>query len=128
MLKTIKRIKEKVAMATIIAGTFLITLPTNVYAAPGGSAIDTKAVTTITSKIKVAVTTLAMPIGSVLIFICVVLTAIKLAVNHNNPKARTENLSSIGWLVIAGLLLGASLVVAGIIVSVTSNNGALYTS
>jgi len=101
-------------------------LNVNKVFAEGSSAIDASQVDSITNKMKEAVTSLAMPIGSILIFVCVVITALRIAINHNNPNKRSENLASIGWLVIAGLILGASLVIAGIIINITSQNGSLY--
>lgn len=127
-MQKLKKLKTKVLEIGICTSTFLFNAYTKVAAAPGSSAINTEQVETITGKIKDAVTSLAMPIGSLLIFICVVLTSIRLAISHNNPKARTENLSSLGWLVIAGLILGSSLIIAGIIINVTSNGGALWTN
>lgn len=124
-MQKFKDVKSKILEVGTLTSAILFNISTKVLAT-GNSAINTEQVNTITDKIKNAVTSLAMPIGSLLIFICVVLTAIRLAVNHNNPKARTENLSSLGWLVIAGLILGASLIIAGIIINVTSNNGALW--
>jgi len=101
-------------------------LNVNKVFAEGSSAINASQVDSITKKMKEAVTSLAMPIGSILIFVCVVITALRIAINHNNPNKRSENLASIGWLVIAGLILGASLVIAGIIINITSQNGSLY--
>lgn len=119
------KLNEKACAISAITTISAFNLFNKAFAA-GESSINTQQVSDVTGKIKDAVTSLAMPIGSLLIFISVVLTAIRIAIHHNNPKSRSEDLSSIGWLVIAGLLLGASLVIAGIIIKVTSNNGSLY--
>ena len=121
------KIKNKLFGIATMVSVAMITTTNKVFAAGNSnSTVSSQNVESVTKKIVDAVKDLAMPIGAALIFIGVVLTAIRIAVHHNNPKERTENISSLGWLVVAALILGASLLIAGLIIKVTSNNGSLY--
>ena len=60
--------------------------------------------------------------GGVLIFASVVVAAIKMIANANNPQKRSESIGSLAWICGGGVILGASLIIAGIIVNVATNN------
>jgi len=62
-----------------------------------------------------------MPIGGVLVFASVVIISIKMIVNANNANKRSENISGLAWVVAGTLLLGLSLIVSGIIISIATN-------
>ena len=53
--------------------------------------------------------------GGVLIFASVVIAAIKMIANSNNPQKRSESIGSLAWICGGGVILGASLIIAGII-------------
>lgn len=57
----------------------------------------------------------------VLIFASIVIAAIKMIANANNPQKRAESIGSLAWICGGGVLLGASLIVAGIIVNIATN-------
>ena len=63
-----------------------------------------------------------MPLGSILIFASVVIVAIRMITNANNPQKRAESIGSLAWICGGGVVLGASLIIAGIIVNVATNN------
>ena len=95
----------------------------------GGATIGTAEVTTATESIKRVITSIAMPLGGVLIFASVVIAALKMIVNANNPQRRSESIGSLAWICGGGVILGASLVIAGIILNVATNStGNLLTS
>ena len=48
--------------------------------------------------------------------------AIKMIANSNNPQKRSESIGSLAWICGGGVVLGASLIIAGIIVNVATNN------
>ena len=55
--------------------------------------------------------------------------AIKMIANSNNPQKRSESIGSLAWICGGGVVLGASLIIAGIIVNIaTNNNGSLLGS
>lgn len=56
-----------------------------------------------------------------LIFASVVVAAIKMIANANNPQKRAESIGSLAWICGGGVILGASLIIAGIIVNVATN-------
>lgn len=57
----------------------------------------------------------------VLIFASVVVAALKMIANSNNPQKRSESIGSLAWICGGGVILGASLIIAGIIVNVATN-------
>ena len=88
----------------------------------GNSGIGTAEVTQATDNIKRVITSIAMPLGGVLIFASVVVAAIKMIANSNNPQKRSESIGSLAWICGGGVVLGASLIIAGIIVNIATNN------
>lgn len=84
--------------------------------------IGTAEVETATQNIKRVITSIAMPLGGVLIFASIVVAALKMIANANNPQKRAESIGSLAWICGGGVVLGASLIIAGIIVNVATNN------
>ena len=67
--------------------------------------------------------------GGVLIFASVVVAALKMIANSNNPQKRSESIGSLAWICGGGVILGASLIIAGIIINVATNStGSLLNS
>ena len=85
------------------------------------SSISTTEVKTATDNIKNAVVKLAIPIGSVLMFVSIVIIALKMIANSGNPRKRTESIGSLAWVAGGFLLLGLALVVSGIVLSIATN-------
>ena len=48
--------------------------------------------------------------------------AIKMIANSNNPQKRSESIGSLALICGGGVVLGASLIIAGIIVNIATNN------
>lgn len=88
----------------------------------GSAGIGTAEVKTATENIERVITSIAMPLGGVLIFASVVVAAIKMIANSNNPQKRAESIGSLAWICGGGVVLGASLIIAGIIVNIATNN------
>lgn len=110
----LKRLKLAPLVTTVTL--FLSNLKT--YAS---STIGTQEVETATQNIKNAVIELAMPVGSVLMFVSIVIIAIKLIVNANNPNKRSEGIGGLAWVAAGFMLLSLALIVSGIILSVSTN-------
>lgn len=83
--------------------------------------IGTAEVQTATDNIKRVITSIAMPLGGVLIFASVVVAALKMIANSNNPQKRSESIGALAWICGGGVILGTSLIIAGIIVNVATN-------
>ena len=98
----------------------LFFLNSNICYATG--AIGTAEVTAATDNIKRVITSIAMPLGGVLIFASIVVAAIKMIANANNPQKRAESIGSLAWICGGGVVLGASLIIAGIIINIATNN------
>jgi len=112
-----KKIKNKLYLAS----TMMLWLPTHVFATSGS--INTAEVTQATENIKNAVIKLAMPIGGILVFVSIVIIALKMIVNSNNANKRSESIGALAWVCAGTMLLGLSLIVSGIILSVATNGG-----
>lgn len=106
-------------LSTIGTTLTLLAIQSNVCFA---TSIGTAEVETATENIKRVITSIAMPLGSVLIFASVVIAAIRMIANANNPQKRAESIGSLAWICGGGVILGASLIIAGIIVNVATNN------
>ncbi len=112
--KIIKKL-SKIGMAlTLIA----IKSSNMVFATEFGTA----QVETATDNIKRVITSIAMPLGGVIIFGSVVIAAVKMIINANNPQKRAESVSSLAWICGGGVVLGASLIIASIIVNIATNS------
>lgn len=110
-----KKIKQVVLAVPVVA----MRLSSNVFAAD--ATLGTAEVTTATQNLQRVITSLAIPLGSVIIFASIVITALKMIFNSNNPNKRSESIGSLAWITGGGVLLGLSLVVAGIILNIATN-------
>lgn len=114
----IKELKKKLKLSTITVPLMVMMLNIKTYAA---STIGTQEVETATQNIRDAVIKLAMPVGSVLMFVSIVIIAIKLIVNANNPNKRSEGIGGLAWVAAGFMLLSLALIVSGIVLSVATN-------
>ena len=114
-----KQIKSKLyAIGTTIT---LFTLKSNVCLANNG-AIGTAQVQTATENIERVITSIAMPLGGILIFASIVIAALKMIANANNPQKRAESIGSLAWICGGGVILGLSLIISGIVINIATNN------
>lgn len=113
--------KQKIIakLSTVYTTLTLIAMQANQAFA---ESIGTEEVQTATDNIKRVITSIAMPLGGVLIFASVVIAALKMIVNANNPQKRAESIGSLAWICGGGVILGASLIIAGIIINIATNN------
>jgi len=116
--KTKKKIITK--LSTIAMCTTIFAIQSSICFASSG--IGTAEVQTATENIKRVITSIAMPLGGVLIFASVVVAALKMIANSNNPQRRAESIGSLAWICGGGVILGASLIIAGIIINIATNN------
>lgn len=107
-------------LAILGATTTFLLARSNICLAESG--IGTTEVAAATENIKRVITSIAMPLGGVLIFASVVVAAIKMIANANNPQKRAESIGSLAWICGGGVILGASLIISGIIINVATNN------
>lgn len=116
-----KKLKDNIKSKFLLTSTTLLLLPTKVFATSGS--ISTAEVNQATENIKNAVIKLAMPIGGILVFVSIVIIALKMIVNSNNANKRSESIGALAWVCAGTMLLGLSLIVSGIILSVATNGG-----
>ncbi len=117
----LKRIYYKMKNKIWILPTTLMLLPAKAFATQGS--ISTAEVNQATENIKNAVIKLAMPIGGILVFVSIVIIALKMIVNSNNANKRSESIGALAWVCAGTMLLGLSLIVSGIILSIATNGG-----
>ena len=106
-------------ISKIVPMIILTSIQSNMCFATG---IGTQEVQTATDNIKRVITSIAMPLGGVLIFASVVIAALKMIANANNPQKRAESIGSLAWICGGGVILGLSLIIAGIIINIATNN------
>lgn len=106
-------------VSALITTITLIAIKSNVCFAEG---IGTAEVQAATDNIKRVITSIAMPLGGILIFASIVVAALKMIANANNPQKRAESIGSLAWICGGGVILGASLIIAGIIINIATNN------
>lgn len=117
----IKKLFYKIKNKIWVIPMALMMIQTKVFAAEGS--INTAEVNQATENIKNAVIKLAMPIGGILVFVSIVIIALKMIVNSNNANKRSESIGALAWVCAGTMLLGLSLIVAGIIISIATNGG-----
>lgn len=116
-MKVNKKIKN-LFIKTTSAITLLLIKCSKVFA----SGIGTAEVEQATNNIKRVISSIAMPLGGILIFAAIVIAAIKMIVNANNPQKRSESISSLAWICGGAVLLGLSLIITGIVINISTNN------
>ena len=119
--ENIKKLFYKIKNKIWVIPMTLMMIQTKVFAAEGS--INTAEVNQATENIKNAVIKLAMPIGGILVFVSIVIIALKMIVNSNNANKRSESIGALAWVCAGTMLLGLSLIVAGIIISIATNGG-----
>jgi hypothetical protein len=119
--ENLKKVYYKVKNKVWLIPTTLMLLPAKVFATEGS--ISTAEVNQATENIKNAVIKLAMPIGGILVFVSIVIIALKMIVNSNNANKRSESIGALAWVCAGTMLLGLSLIVSGIILSIATNGG-----
>lgn len=90
--------KKLVKIFLILLALLIIVLQGNICFASSATGIGTAEVQTATDNIKRVITSIAMPLGSVLIFASIVIAAIKIIANANNPQKRAESIGSLTWI------------------------------
>ena len=119
-MKLTKRKKQMITkLFTIGMMLTLFVVQSNVCLA---TTIGTAEVEAATENIKRVIISIAMPLGGVLIFASIVIAALKMITNANNPQKRAESIGSLAWICGGGVVLGASLIIAGIIINVATNS------
>lgn len=119
--ENIKKLYYKAKSKVWVIPTTLMLLQTRVFATSGS--ISTAEVNQATENIKNAVIKLAMPIGGILVFVSIVIIALKMIVNSNNANKRSESIGALAWVCAGTMLLGLSLIISGIILSIATNGG-----
>ena len=112
-----KKFKNKI-IKIILVITLLSIKCRQVFA----SGIGTAEVEQATNNIKRVISSIAMPLGGILIFATTVIAAIKMIVNANNPQKRSESISSLAWICGGAVILGLSLIITGIVINISTNN------
>lgn len=70
------------------------------------------------SKIRDVVKDISIPVGAAIIFASIVVISMKIIISHANPNKRSEAMGGLAWVTVGAILLGSSMLVAGIIAKV----------
>lgn len=114
--------KNKIIKMFVNFIMILIILITQVKCVFAETTIGTVEVEQATNNIKRVISSIAMPLGGIIIFAAVVIVGIKMIVNANNPQKRAESIGSLAWICGGAVILGLSLIISGIIINIATNN------
>ena len=115
--RMIKHMRISNSISALLIGIIVMLKNNNIFASEG---IGTAEVAQATDNIQRVITSIAMPLGGILIFASIVI--VSLIINANNPQKRTESIGSLAWICGGAILLGLSLIVSGIIINIATNN------
>lgn len=116
-VKSLSQKFNKLKWAVLSTPFFLNLMNPRVYAAT----INTAEVNTATENIKNAVMKLSMPIGTILMFVSIVIISLKMIANSGNPNKRTESIGALAWVAGGFMQLGLALIISGIVLSIATN-------
>jgi uncharacterized membrane protein len=97
----------------------IVTIPMTAFAASDATAAQNPDAVNLENQLKQAVSSVAIPIGIALIFIGLVLSAIKIIVSHSNPSKRSQALEGVGWLIGGSIALGLITTIFGLVLSIS---------
>jgi hypothetical protein len=69
------------------------------------------------NRVIAAIQQVSGPLGFIFVFGGVVLIALRLMVQHNNPNRRSETIAGLPWLAAGAIILGSAMLIANIIFS-----------
>jgi len=84
-------------------------LSTTAYAAPAE-------MEQVKNRVIDAIQQVSGPLGFIFVFGGVVLIALKLMIQHNNPNKRSETIASLPWLAAGAIILGSAMLITNIII------------
>lgn len=104
------------------ANTFILTSGLWLFNAKYALAqeISEQTAESVSQKVVSLVSELLLPFGGAVIFIAVVIAALKIILTANKPNDRAEAISSLPYILGGGVLLGGAMIVAGFIVGLWS--------
>ena len=117
--RMIKHMRISNSISALLIGIIVMLKNNNIFASEG---IGTAEVAQATDNIQRVITSIAMPLGGILIFASIVSVSLKMIINANNPQKRTESIGSLAWICGGAILLGLCLIVSGIIINIATNN------
>ena len=117
--RMIKHMRISNSISALLIGIIVMLKNNNIFASEG---IGTAEVAQATDNIQRVITSIAMPLGGILIFASIVIVSLKMIINASNPQKRTESIGSLAWICGGAILLGLSLIVSGIIINIATNN------
>lgn len=63
------------------------------------------------------------PLGAIIIFVAIAITAVKIIITANNPEERARAMSALPYILGGGLLLGGAALIAGFVMGQYSTLG-----
>ncbi len=87
------------------------------------NSIPTHTPDTFMKKLLDLVQNVAMPLGSIIFFACIIVAGIQLMWFRNRPDARADTVAGLGYVLLGGIILGAALFLAGALIGVGKHFG-----
>ena len=114
-MKVNKKIKN-LFIKTTSAITLLLIKCSQVFASSGSAEVEQA-----TNNVKRAVTSIAMPVGALIILIAIIIASAKMIMYANNPQRRSESISSLAWILGGAIMLGLSIIITSVIINISTN-------
>ncbi|WP_031516613.1 hypothetical protein [Desulfofalx alkaliphila] len=111
---------NKIKTTLFLSTASLFGLATKAYANTNYGGVTPEDAGTLGEKITTLVSKVGMPIGGGLLFFSVLIIAIKLIMTSGNARKRAEVMDGFVYLGIGGVLLGATMFVAGALLGIGS--------
>ena len=114
-MKVNRKIKN-LFIKTTSAITLLLIKCSQVFASSGSAEVEQA-----TNNVKRAVTSIAMPVGALIILIAIIIASAKMIMYANNPQRRSESISSLAWILGGAIMLGLSIIITSVIINISTN-------
>jgi len=104
------RLMEKANMGILSAMAWVLA-----HAPAAMAGVTEQTAEQVSNKISDVVQSIVYPLGGLIVFIAVVITAVKLITTAGKPKERAEAMESIPYIIAGGILLGGGMLLAGLV-------------
>ncbi|MBO8128958.1 MAG: hypothetical protein H0Z39_07135 [Peptococcaceae bacterium] len=110
----------KRTLTVIVLTVFVMAAAVTTASAAG---VDVQDPGTFVNKLVDLVKTVGMPIGGAVLFLSVVVIAVRTMISQGRPEKMAETMQGLLWVGVAGVVLGASLFLAGVFLGIGERLG-----
>lgn len=91
--------------------------------APAWAGVTEKTADEVANKLSDTIQSIVFPLGGLIVFVAVIIVAVKLITTAGKPKERAEAMESIPYIILGGLLLGGGMLIAGLVLKLMKTVG-----